>query len=102
MKSTELQDEAMDMIVGGGSYIRDLAEFIQRSPSAEVYFSASAGSPSNASTSSSATQGSMTYPANDKGMESLIQAAATNGTITIYTRSGAKKTFTSDQLSALL
>lgn len=101
MKATELQDEAMDMIVGGSSYMSDLSEFILSS-SKGGYFQASYGRSSSSSSKVSISQMTLCYGADDKGMAKLIEKATKYGTVTLSSASGTKKTFTAEQLTAML
>ncbi len=102
MTAKELQDEAMDTVVGGSSYMKDLSAFICTGPTGATFFNVSWSSSSSSSTSVSASSGSMCYATSDHGMSKLIKIATKNGQVTLTSPSGAKKSFTAAQLQAMM
>ncbi len=93
--TTELQDEAMDMIVGGAAtYMSELAGFIQTGFNGQPCF--------KVSHKTDISVGHNACPASDKGMELMIRQATRYGKITLTSASGATKDFTAAQLKAMI
>ncbi len=90
----ELQDEAMDMIVGGSSYLTELADFIQTGANGKPCFKYSC------KTLDSWMSGAL--GADDHGMQGLIRKAERCGKITLIAASGAEQDFTAAQLQDMM
>ncbi len=83
----------MDMIVGGSSYMSQLAGCINTSDKGQ-YFSFSF--------SGASSSGSMCTAATDKGMQLLIKKADQYGSIILHGPNGKNVKITANQLRAML
>lgn len=101
MESKELQDEAMDAIVGGSTYTSDLARYICTDDRGRSYVNATWGKKSLVS-KLSGPYGDVKVTLNDAGMARLIKIAEGMGSVTLYNGNMGRKAFTAAELKAML
>ncbi len=98
MTTTELNEDAMDSIVGGSSYISQLQRFLsinpQRMPSFSVLYQKEGDAPSKLT--------HVNVGATEMGFKSMIKLAESSGKIALIAANGSRTEFTADQLRAML
>ncbi len=98
MKPTPLNEESLNKIVGGSSYINDLQKFIalgtSRSPSFSVLYHKEGDAASKMTHVNCAVS--------DLGFRKLINLAESSGKIALIAANGSRTEFTADQLRQML
>lgn len=98
MNTKALNDEAMESIVGGSSYIAQLQSFIRISGKSMPTFNViyhKEGTPDTQMTH-------LNCPVTEMGMKSLIKIANESGKVTMIAANGKRTDFTADGLKAMM
>lgn len=98
MHAKQLNDEVMDSIIGGSSYMSELSGFLQMSSAGIPCLKVSYGK----SGSSTNMLAHMDCPLTEKGMAALIRVADRCGKVTLISPGGHRTDFSAEQLKAMM
>lgn len=102
MTAKELNDKLMDSIVGGSSYMTDLADFIQTGHNGEPCFNFSAKSIRQKGDKIDISISTHFAGASDKGMALMLKSAERCGSITLIAANGVEKVLTAAAIKDMM